>query len=193
MDGFVRKGLARIGRILRLLTLAALAPALAACMTIPYDDGPVRPPTPYSHLNDGAGAVLEYPPTPMQCAPFARGASGIAIFGDANTWWTQADGRYQRASAPEIGAVLVLRGYNDPSRGHVAVVRSIVSSREVRVDQANWMNQGEITRNVPVLDVSPANDWSEIRMWWIPAGDWGVRVYEAEGFILPRPAYPATS
>ena len=182
------------GRRLSPVVLApVLAACLTACMSIPYDDGPVRPPVPYAHMNDGNGAVLEYPPTPMQCVPFARGLSGISLFGDANTWWAQAEGRYQRANAPEIGAVLVLRGYNDASRGHVAVVRAIVSSRELRVDQANWMNQGEITRNVPVLDVSPANDWSEIRMWWIPTGDWGARVYQAEGFILPRPAYPAIS
>ena len=30
-----------------------------------------------------------------QCVPFARAASGIQIYGDAWTWWDQAEGRYQ--------------------------------------------------------------------------------------------------
>lgn len=81
--------------------------------------------------------------------------------------------------------MFVMRGYNDPSRGHVAVVSTIVSPREIRVDQANWLNRGEISVAVPVIDVSPANDWSEVRVWYIPANSWGVRVYRAEGFIHP--------
>src|SRR3546814_5614904 len=30
-----------------------------------------------------------------QCVPFARAASGIQIYGDAWTWWGQAEDRYQ--------------------------------------------------------------------------------------------------
>jgi hypothetical protein len=37
---------------------------------------------------------------PLQCVPFARQASGVEIYGDANTWWTQAEGRYPRSSQP---------------------------------------------------------------------------------------------
>ncbi|MFY8142871.1 MAG: CHAP domain-containing protein, partial [Caulobacter sp.] len=29
-----------------------------------------------------------------QCVPFARLMSGIQIFGDARTWWSQAAGKY---------------------------------------------------------------------------------------------------
>ncbi|HVY86412.1 MAG TPA: CHAP domain-containing protein [Caulobacterales bacterium] len=123
--------------------------------------------------------------THLECVPFARQASGIEIYGDANTWWDQAAGRYPRSALPAPGAVLVMRGYNDPNRGHVAVVTMVVSPRLIRVDQANWLNQGEVTLSVPVMDVSPNNDWTQVRVWYIPTNDWGARVYAAEGFIHP--------
>src|SRR5690606_35042817 len=94
-----------------------------------------------------------------------------------------------RSSSPAAGSVLVIRGFNNPGRGHVAVVREIVSERVIRVDHANWLNDGEISVGVPVMDVSPDNDWSEIRVWHIPGGHWGGRVYEAEGFIHPFALY----
>ncbi|MEQ1707631.1 MAG: CHAP domain-containing protein [Terricaulis sp.] len=121
----------------------------------------------------------------LQCVPYARNASGIEIFGDANTWWTQAAGRYPRSASPAAGSVLVMRGYNDPGRGHVAVVTEVVSPRIVRVDHANWLNNGEISVGVPVLDISPGNDWSEVRVWHVPGGHWGARTYQAQGFIHP--------
>jgi surface antigen len=121
----------------------------------------------------------------LQCVPFARNASGIQIFGDANTWWRQAEGRYPRSHSPSPGSVFVMRGYNNPGRGHVAVVTEIISSRVIRVDHANWLNGGEISVGVPVLDVSPDNDWSEVRVWHVPNSHWGGRVYETEGFIHP--------
>lgn len=122
---------------------------------------------------------------PEQCVPFARQASGVEIYGDASTWWAQAEGHYPRSNIPAVGSVLVMRGYSDPTRGHVAVVASVVSERVIRVDQANWLNQGEISLSVPVIDVSPNNDWTEVRVWYIPTNDWGARVYQAEGFIHP--------
>ena len=78
-----------------------------------------------------------------------------------------------------------MRGYNDPGRGHVAVVARIVSSRVILVNHANWLNHGEISLNVPVADVSPNNDWSQVRVWYIPNAQWGARVYQADGFIHP--------
>lgn len=121
----------------------------------------------------------------LQCVPFARQASGVAIYGDAHTWWRQAAGRYPRSRSPAPGSVLVVRGYNDAGRGHVAVVRQIASDRVIVVDHANWLNGGEISVNVPVLDVSRDNDWSEIRVWHIPGSHWGGRVYTVDGFIHP--------
>lgn len=121
----------------------------------------------------------------LQCVPFARRASGVEIYGNANTWWSQAAGRYPRSSQPSPGSVFVMRGYRTDARGHVAVVTHVDSSRLIRVDQANWLNNGEISTGVPVLDVSPNNDWSEVRVWYIPGGHWGGRTYQAHGFIHP--------
>jgi hypothetical protein len=87
----------------------------------------------------------------------------------------------------------VLQGYNTTARGHVAVVTHVDSSRLIRVDQANWLNGGEITRSVPILDVSPNNDWSEVRVWHIPGGHWGGRIYRGEGFIHPFQLHAAMS
>jgi surface antigen len=133
---------------------------------------------------DAPPRVLDYSAR-LQCVPYARQVSGVQIFGDANTWWEQATGRYPRSSVPASGSVLVMRGYNNPGRGHVAVVTEVLSSRVIRVDHANWLNGGEISVGVPVVDVSPDNDWSQVRVWHIPGGHWGGRVYQAQGFIHP--------
>jgi len=120
----------------------------------------------------------------LQCVPFARRESGVEIYGNANTWWRQAQDRYETTATPEEGAVLVLRGYATTTRGHVAVVREVVSPRLIIVDHANWLNGGEITRDVPVMDVSEAGDWSEVRVWHVPGRHWGGRTYRVQGFIL---------
>jgi hypothetical protein len=120
-----------------------------------------------------------------ECVPFARKVSGVEIYGDAITWWTQAEGRYPKSFVPVEGSVLVLRGYNGSNRGHVAAVKSVLSERIIRVDHANWLNGGEVSFDVPVIDVSAANDWSEVRVWHIPGGHWGGRVYVSDGFIHP--------
>ena len=67
----------------------------------------------------------------------------------------------------------------------MAVVKEIVSKRIVRVDHANWLHGGEISLNVPVMDVSYDNDWSEVRVWHVPGGYWGGRTYAVQGFIHP--------
>jgi hypothetical protein len=126
-----------------------------------------------------------------ECVPFARKVSGIEIYGDAVTWWSQAEGRYPKSYHPLEGSVLVLRGYNHNGRGHVAVVKAILSERIIRVDQANWLNGGEASFDVPVIDVSVANDWSEVRVWHVPGGHWGGRVYVSDGFIHPIANPPA--
>ena len=120
----------------------------------------------------------------LQCVPFAREESGVEIYGNANTWWSQARGRYETSAEPNEGAVMVLRGYATENRGHVAVVKEIVSPRLVIVDHANWLNTGEITRDVPIRDVSPEGDWSQVQVWHVPTRQWGVRVYNLQGFVL---------
>ncbi|HET7083976.1 MAG TPA: CHAP domain-containing protein [Rhizomicrobium sp.] len=128
---------------------------------------------------------------PMQCAPYAREHSGIRIFGDAYTWWDKAAGKYPRASLPEPGTVMVLNNYAGDTRGHLAVVRRLVSPREIRVDHANWLDDGSIYVNNPVEDVSSANDWSVVRVFNLQTGSWGSRLYPVQGFIgagRPDPA-----
>ncbi len=120
----------------------------------------------------------------LQCVPFARRESGVEIYGNANTWWRQAAGRYETAQEPSESAVMVLEGYANANRGHVAVVREVVSPRLVIVDHANWLNGGEITRDVPIMDVSEAGDWSEVKVWHVPGRHWGGRTYNVQGFIL---------
>lgn len=184
----------------RFVGLGLVALLLAACATAP---APVRlgantpfgdqPPAEAAPFNPDSPPRIVDQSAGLQCVPFARRASGIQIFGNANTWWAQASGRYPRSRMPAPGAVLVTRGFNDPGRGHVAVVTEIVSSRVIRVDHANWLNAGEISVGVPVLDVSPDNDWSQVRVWHIPGGHWGGRVYEAEGFIHAFAMHAAAS
>jgi len=124
--------------------------------------------------------------TPLRrlfCVEYARMRSGLAVFGDAKTWWARAKNLYARVSHPVEEAVMVFSGSKRLKRGHVAVVTHIVGPREIIVDQANWQNKGEIDHATPVLDVSRANDWSLVRVWDIPSGTFGSRVYRISGFI----------
>jgi hypothetical protein len=119
----------------------------------------------------------------VYCVEFARLRSGIAIFGDAKTWWDHAQGQYARSLDPQPGAVMVFAGTKKMKLGHVAVVQRVVSSREIIVDHANWHRDGNIYLNAPVIDVSAANDWSEVRVFNTPVGQMGSSVYPIKGFV----------
>src|SRR5690606_7273822 len=69
-------------------------------------------------------------------------------------------------------------------RGHVAVVSGVLGPREILIDHANW-SPGAIERGARAIDVSPDNDWSEVRVWHGPSDAFGVTVYPAYGFIHP--------
>lgn len=125
--------------------------------------------------------------TALQCAPFARQVTGMALYGEADAWWGAAAGRYDRGPRPEPGSVLVFRRSARLPSGHVSVVSRVASTRTVLVTQANWVH-ARIGRDEPVTDVSPGNDWSAVRVWWEPAGSMGSAVYPTYGFIHPRPA-----
>jgi len=118
-----------------------------------------------------------------ECVPYARQISGIRIYGDAHTWWDQAAGRYAREPLPLSGSVMVLYGYAGPKRGHLATVTRIISAREIRVDHANWLNDGNLYLNSPVIDVSPGNDWSVVRIYNNRDGHLGLNNYKVRGFI----------
>jgi hypothetical protein len=122
---------------------------------------------------------------PLQCVPFARERSGLPIRGDAWTWWPAAEGHFLRTNRPSAGSVLVLRRTKKLRYGHLAVVTRVINSRQVIADHANWLNRGMIHRNTPVIDVSPANDWSMVRVWYVPGNTLGARAYPAHGFIHP--------
>jgi len=123
----------------------------------------------------------------LQCVPFARAESGVEIRGNAKTWWSQAAGTYQRGEEPRKGAVMAFAGTSGMPLGHVAVVKKIVSDREILIDHANWSpingRRGQIERNVRVVDVSNAGDWSMVRVWYAPIGDLGLRANPVQGFI----------
>jgi hypothetical protein len=123
---------------------------------------------------------------PWSCVPYARARSGIPLQGDAWTWWDSAAGRYERGRAPRHGSVLVLARTSRLPQGHLAVVSRVVSAREVRVDYANWASgaaKGRVARDQPVMDVSPSNDWSLVRVWLPRINDWGASNYPSYGFV----------
>ncbi len=121
----------------------------------------------------------------LQCVPFARENTGIELTGNAVTWWANAAGVYERGARPEVGSVLNFRGTGRMRLGHVAVVSNVIDNRNVQIDHANWSGRGVITRNVTVMDVSPGNDWSAVRVE-LAGGDFG-SVYPTYGFIYDRP------
>lgn len=125
-----------------------------------------------------------------QCAPFARLISGIAIHGNANTWWSQAAGRYDRGHAPRVGAVLSFRAIGRMPLGHVATVSRIVSEREVLLTHANWSRRGQVETDARAIDVSAAGDWTQVRVQF--GGAMGTSSYPTRGFIYSGHAIAAT-
>jgi hypothetical protein len=69
--------------------------------------------------------------------------------------------------------------------GHLAVVTAVIDSRRIDVTQSNWLPY-RIEQNQPVIDVSAANDWTLVRVWYEPANAMGKTVYPAYGFVLTR-------
>ena len=77
-----------------------------------------------------ATPVIVKPVRRIYCAEYARIASGIAIFGDARTWWEKARNNYAQTDSPSPGAVMVFNTRKQMRSGHVAVVKRVVSERE---------------------------------------------------------------
>ena len=135
-----------------------------------------------------AASLLDYV---GECVPFARAASGIQIYGDAWTWWGQADGKYKRGVVPKTGAVIVFEKSSRLRLGHVAVISRVITSRVVMVTHANWSRQngerGHAEQDVTLTDVSPRNDWSEVKVWYRDREGLGSSVYPVYGFIYGVP------
>lgn len=145
------------------------------------------------------GLGFAVPAHALQCVPYARQISGIELSGDAWRWWSAAQGVYERGSSPQVGAVLVFKQTGHMRHGHVAVVRRVINKREIHIDHANWGNgfrdsRGAVTTDVAVVDVSPRNDWTQVRVWHEASGTYGTRVNPSFGFIYgghhgPRPRF----
>jgi surface antigen len=129
-----------------------------------------------------------------ECVPVARALSGIQIFGNASTWWGQAEGHFDRGNEPRRGAVLAFKPHGSMRLGHVAAVSKVIDARTVLVTHSNWSlingRRGQIERNVKVIDVSPDNDWTQVRVWYAPLSDLGGTVWPVHGFIYPQSKAP---
>lgn len=133
-----------------------------------------------------AASILDYV---GECVPFARSASGIAIYGDAWTWWEQAAGRYDRGKRPRPGAVVAFAKSQRLPLGHVGVISRVIDKRVLMITHANWSRQngerGHVEQDVTLYDVSDRNDWSEVKVWYRDRDGLGSSVYPVNGFIYP--------
>lgn len=119
------------------------------------------------------------------CVAYARAVTGIQLDGNAGLWWSHAAGRYERGQEPQIGAILAFRSYGRMRSGHVAVVTGIIGPREILVDHANWV-RGRISKAMLVVDASPDNDWTSVKVVGSRAEVRGARDNPTFGFIYPR-------
>jgi hypothetical protein len=160
-----------------------VAPQSFQAAAMPQFDMPALPSVVLGEL---PAPSVENPLHKLFCVEYARARSGLAVFGDAKFWWTHAKDLYARVSDPVQNAVIVFAASKRLRLGHVAVVTNIISKREIRVDQANWQNHGEIDHSTPVLDVSSRNDWSQVRVWDMKSNGFGAHVYPISGFIAKQ-------
>jgi surface antigen len=140
----------------------------------------------YSHsYYHSARYTTHYRHSGLQCVPYAREISHISLSGNAYLWWAEASGRYARGNAPVQGAVLNFRAIGRMPLGHVAVVTAVIDNRTILVTQANWV-RGTITNDVTVQDVSPNNDWTNVK---VELGDTSASgaSYPTYGFIYNQP------
>jgi surface antigen len=130
--------------------------------------------------------ATSYSYSSLQCVPYAREVSHIELTGNAYLWWAEAAGRYARGEAPQVGAVLNFRGVGRMPLGHVAVVTDVINSRTILVTQANWVAD-RITNDVRIDDVSPDNNWTDVRVELGDSSTLG-STYPTYGFIYDKPA-----
>lgn len=119
------------------------------------------------------------------CVTYVNAVTNFNIQGDAHQWWALAANRYARGPQPAADAVLAFRSTRGMPLGHVALVAKVISPREVLVNQANWV-RNTVTADTRVLDVSPKNDWSQVRVENLDGTFGGV--YPTYGFIYDQAA-----
>ncbi len=120
----------------------------------------------------------------LDCVRVVRSISDFTLQGDAWMWWDRAAGQYDRDVTPADGSVLVFKRNGRLGRGHVSLVSNVIDRRTIEVDHS-WLYGRGLRRGMRVIDVSPNNDWSMVRVWHEPSGQLGMRVYPTYGFILP--------
>ena len=176
--------------------LACIALALTA-FTAPAMADSVADFDDFSDGNRVSGGGAASLPPYLQCVPYARTVSGIQIYGDAHTWWNQAEGRYARGDRPKVGAVMAFKPHGNSHLGHVAAISRIIDSRTVLIRHANWSpingRRGQIEDDVRAVDVSPNNDWSEVRVWFAPIQNLGGTHWPVQGFIYSEQEKPERS
>jgi hypothetical protein len=157
--------------------LAAAGLALGGCA-----GGNAEPKSPVVTLSDASARIDD--------VAYVKSVTGIAIPGEAWSWWDGSNGRYARGHRPLPSAVLVFRQQQKLPAGHLAIVTRLLSPRELRISHADWAStwatRGRITGNVPVLDVSRANDWTRVRLWYASSGTVD-SVYDTYGFVYGGP------
>jgi surface antigen len=69
----------------------------------------------------------------------------------------------------------------------VAVVSQVLTDRVIQITHANWSpiegSRGKIEKDVTLIDVSQAGDWSLVKVWYDPNRDMGGSTYPTYGFI----------
>ncbi len=121
----------------------------------------------------------------IQCVAYVHQSTNFQIRGNARDWWRNAEGIYARGNEPEAGAVLSFRPTRRMPLGHVAVVRRRIDSRTIVIDQAHWASNG-VSHNTRVVDVSPENDWTAVRVA-LPGNSGRLgSIYPTHGFIYSR-------
>ncbi len=117
------------------------------------------------------------------CVAYVRQQTGISIFANAWGWWDGAAGRFARGQVPNPGSILVFRRSGTMPLGHVSMVSAVLDSRTILVDH-HWGRAGIIHGN-RVIDTSPNNDWSSVRVWHHPSDTAGIYNYPTYGFVYP--------
>ena len=147
------------------------ATALALSIQIAPNMAQARPAgiVPENDGDSGDSEALPY----RQCVPFAREASGIQLFGDAHTWWDEAEGHYARGHEPKVGAVMSFRPHGPMTLGHVAMVSKVIDERTVLLRHANWSpidgRRGNVELDVRAVDVSPGDGDRAIARTYVDA------------------------
>ena len=121
----------------------------------------------------------------QMCVRYARQLTGFNIQGDAWSWWQNSAGRYQHGMRPVEGSVLVFRRTGRLHYGHVSTVSRVIDRRTILVDHS-WLEGYVLHRGMKVVDTSPNNNWSSVKVWHEPSDNLGIRTYPTFGFIYPH-------